>query len=75
MESTLMGHPESEIPFCVRKLKICDGNGTVISDIQDNHQTIHRVTFEQPLETTKIRIVMEHPGRHVPAALFGVVAY
>ncbi|MFC4871780.1 FAD-dependent oxidoreductase [Negadavirga shengliensis] len=75
MESTLMGHPESEIPFCVRKFKICDGNGTVISDIQDNHQTIHRVTFEQPLETAKIRIVMEQPGQHVPAALFGVVAY
>ena len=50
MESTLMGHPESEIPFCAKSYKIKDGSGTVIYHKKDNHQSIQKIQ----LPSTKI---------------------
>src|SRR5699024_6738595 len=40
MESTLRGHPERVMPFCVRSYRILDNNGEVIYEKEDNYQTI-----------------------------------
>lgn len=75
LESTLMGHPESEIPFCVNHFKICDDRGNCLADVSDNHQTRFQVKLSQPVTTQSIKIILRHPSASVPAALFGILCY
>ncbi|MEX2511576.1 MAG: FAD-dependent oxidoreductase [Cyclobacteriaceae bacterium] len=75
MESTLMGHPESEIPFCIKAFKVIDGNGNRVAEVKDNHRTIYHLKLAEPLKTDKLKIVFEHPSAEIPAALFGVVCF
>ncbi len=73
MESTLMGHPESEIPFCIKSYRIKDGSGKLLHTEDANHQTINTISFEPPLVTDVLLIEVDHPGKNVPAALFGLI--
>jgi hypothetical protein len=75
MESVLMGHPERAMPFCVKHYRVLDGQGNVVSEVTDNHQTRNTVRFAEPLLTDTLTI--ECLGSHgpVPAALFEVRAY
>jgi hypothetical protein len=75
MESVLMGHPENVMPFCVRNYLIKDDNGNVVYEKKDNYQTLNRITFDEPIITTKITIEVEHPSNEVPAAIFSVRCY
>lgn len=75
MESTLLGHPESEMPFCIKKFRILDGQGNVLASLADNHQTIFTLELAEPLETDRIRVEVEHPQPDIPAALFGITCY
>ncbi|WP_209329264.1 FAD-dependent oxidoreductase [Lunatimonas salinarum] len=75
MESTLLGHPESEMPFCVQCFNIKDGSGRVLTSVEGNHQTIYTLVLEEPVETDTIRVEVAHPQPHIPAALFGITCY
>ncbi|NHE56039.1 FAD-dependent oxidoreductase [Cyclobacterium plantarum] len=75
LESTLMGHPESEIPFCVKHFKVLDDRGNCLTEVHDNHQTRYRLKFVKPLSTQSIKIILQHPAASVPAALFGILCY
>ncbi|MEX0643051.1 MAG: FAD-dependent oxidoreductase [Pirellulales bacterium] len=75
MESVLMGHPENVMPFCVRNYRVCDERGQVHHEVIDNHQTRNTIHLTSPIETTSLRIEVEHPSCHVPAALFEVRCY
>ncbi|WP_158861191.1 FAD-dependent oxidoreductase [Lunatibacter salilacus] len=75
MESTLMGHPESEIPFCVPYVKICAGTGDLLAEIKDNHQSVFTLTLKEAVETKQLKIYLQHPSAQVPASLFGVLCY
>lgn len=73
MESSLMGHPEDVVPFCVRKHKIYDERGRLLHEQDSNHQTINRVVLENPIETSLLRITLEHPFPEIPASLFEII--
>ncbi|CDF79837.1 fumarate reductase/succinate dehydrogenase flavo protein-like protein [Formosa agariphila KMM 3901] len=73
MESTLMGHPEDVIPFCVQNYKIMDATGNVLVEKNGNHQTINTWQFNTPILTKKIVIELEHPSAHVPASIFEII--
>ncbi|UCS95843.1 FAD-dependent oxidoreductase [Echinicola marina] len=73
MESTLMGHPESEIPFCVKSYRILDKRGEILYQKEDNHQTVNTIRFDG-LELDQLTIELDHPSKDVPAALFGLIA-
>ena len=75
MESVLMSHPESVMPFCVRNYRIKDGNGNVLAEKRDNYQTLNRIQFSAPVTTDVLVIELEHPSVDVPAALFAVRCY
>ncbi|MBD3629311.1 MAG: hypothetical protein HUJ21_14415 [Cyclobacterium sp.] len=75
LESTLMGHPESEIPFCVKHFKVLDDRGNCLTEVRDNHQTRYRLKLVKPLSTQSIKIILQHPAASVPAALFGILCY
>ena len=75
MESVLMGHPEREIPFCVKHYRIVScADGSTAYECRDNHQTRNVIVLPQPLETDAITIeVLETHGE--PAAVFQVRCY
>lgn len=75
MESVLMTHPETVMPFCVRAYKVKDDKGNVIAACNDNHQTYNRIHLDAAITTSKLTIEVEHPSEHVPAAVFAVRCY
>jgi len=71
-ESAQWGHPENEMPFCVRSYKIFDAEGNMIYQNQKNHQAINKIVLSPKVFTDKLSIVFEKPLAHVPIAVFGI---
>jgi hypothetical protein len=72
MESSLQGHPEDVMPFCVQKYEVLDENGTVLFAQTENHQTINRIRLPEPVRTRSLELRLLHPESGVPGGLFGV---
>jgi hypothetical protein len=72
MESSLYGHSESVMPFCINNYIITDSNGAVVYQTEDNHQTINRISFEPPLVTDRLVMQLKKP-LSAPAAVFEVL--
>ena len=75
MESVLMQHPENVMPFCIRNYSIYDGDGMLVKNIKDNHQTRNTITLEVPLLTDILVIKCEHPAINIAAAIFEIRCY
>lgn len=73
LESVLLIHPETVIPFCVRNYRILDDNGSLIRQIGDNHQTVNRIELEEARELSGLNIELEHPEEKIPAGLFQLI--
>jgi len=74
MESVLMGHPERDMPFCIRHYRIRDAVGRILHEEEDNHQSLNRIRLDQPVTTDGLHI--EVLGTHgAPAALFAFRCY
>lgn len=70
MESSLFGHPEEVVPFCVRHYRLYDDHDQLVYEKKDNHQTINRIVPSRPLHTRALRLELDAPAPGVPAALF-----
>jgi hypothetical protein len=75
MESTLMGHPESKMPFCVGEYRLTDGKGIVLAECANNHQTRNTIRLDVPVTTDKLVLEVTHPSATIPASLFEIRAY
>jgi hypothetical protein len=75
MESVLMSHPESVMPFCVRDFMICDEHRQRIYSATGNYQSKVTVTLDQPVKTKTIHIHLKKNLANVPAAMFDVRCY
>jgi hypothetical protein len=75
MESVQMGHPESDMPFCVSKYRILDASGKILVEEASNHLSQREHTLAAPVTTTALRVEVAHPSPAVPAALFALRAY
>ncbi|MDN5200323.1 FAD-dependent oxidoreductase [Fulvivirgaceae bacterium BMA10] len=75
LESSLLEHPEHEMPFCVKNYRIKNCNEEILYEMKQNHQTINRIQFEKPITTAALKIELEHPSNKVPAALFEVCCF
>lgn len=75
MESVQMGHPERDMPFCVRCYRIRNAAGDVLLAVDDNHQTRREHVLPSPVETDRLLLELVHPSSLVPAALFEVRVY
>ena len=69
METVLMAHPENEMPFCVKRVRVWNDREELVAEILDNHQSQRRIDFGVVLSTRSLRIEVEHPSEMVPAAL------
>lgn len=75
MESVLMTHPETVMPFCVRSYRVKDDAGNLIAEGKDNYQAFNRLVLASPVNTTQLVIEADHPSAHVPAAICAVRCY
>ena len=75
MESVLWGHPEREMPFCIRKYRILDDSGAPIATCAGNHQTRNVIVLEPAVRSRELRFEFEAPTPNVPAALFELRCY
>ena len=75
MESSLMGHPEAAMPFCVKDYRVLNCGRQLIADVADNHQTRNTLTFDPPVITEHLEIELLASHGNVPAALFEVRCY
>lgn len=73
LESSLLGHNEDIIPFCVREYKILDGADKIIYQTTINHQTINKIVLDSPVKTSVLKLQIEHPAENIPAALFKII--
>lgn len=72
MESSLMGHPESVMPFCARSYKIKDQNGIIIYETKANHQTINTIELPESIKTKTLSIEFEPLSVDIPVSLFEI---
>jgi len=74
METVQMGHPEREIPFCVKDFDLLDDRGTVIYQGRGNHRTRHGVELAESVELTELtlRVLATHGA---PAAVFQIQCF
>lgn len=72
MESSLWGHPESVIPFCVRNFKVYDDQKNEILSVEGNYQTIVSHNFENAIQTKEITIEIEPISENVPVSVFEI---
>lgn len=74
MESILMTHPETAMPFCVKRYEITDDQGQVIALCEDNHQTRNVINLSETVTTRALNVhLIETHG--TPAALFDLRCY
>lgn len=73
LESSLQGHPENVIPFCLKEYSISDAIGNVLYAVKDNHQAINKILFKHPVTTKQLRIKCKHPSTFIPASIFEII--
>lgn len=74
MESVLMGHPERNMPFCVKDYRILDSRGLVVAERRGNYQTRNSLRLTEPVTTTQLQVeILSTHG--APAAVFEVRCY
>ncbi len=75
MESSLLGHPESVIPFTVRNLKVTKCDDTILASEEANHQTIYTIELSVPVETSGLKFHFEHPTGDISAGVFEICCF
>jgi hypothetical protein len=75
LESTLRVHPERVVPHLVRSFCVEDGQGATLYAMDDNHQSMQRVRFSEPVTVRALKCFFNHPSARVPAAVFGIQVF
>lgn len=75
METVLMNHPESIMPFCVQDFIICDDMKRRLYEKSGNYQSRHTITFDTSVITQAIHIHLKANSLNVPPSLFEVRCY
>ncbi len=71
LESTLMGHPERRIPFCIENYEIF-ADGKLIHSVKDNYLTVNHIRLEKPVQAEKLTVKLGKQHSHIPVSLFGI---
>ncbi len=75
METSLYGHPEDVMPFTVKDYRLTDGNGRVFAEVNDNHQTVNWIEFDEPIDTDILQVEVISSHGDAPAAVFALYCY
>ncbi len=72
LESSLYGHPERTIPFCVSDYAIFTEDGTLLRRVTGNRLTQNQIRLDKSVSTRKIVIRLEQKHSNIPVSLFGI---
>lgn len=72
LETVLMEHPETTMPFCIRNYRLKLQDGTMLYEKQNNYQTINTIMLEKPVVTDNLILELDHPASTTPASLLGI---
>ncbi|MCY3834771.1 MAG: FAD-dependent oxidoreductase [Chloroflexi bacterium] len=75
METVQRGHPEDVMPFAVKHYRLLNGQGKILAEVTDNHQTVNQIRFDEPIETERLQVEMLESQGEAPAALFALHCY
>jgi hypothetical protein len=75
LESTLMEHPESSIPFIISDYTIEDEKGNILKKVAGNYQAINTITFEHPCKTNELIFNFSRRYGHIPVSVFNISVY
>ena len=67
MESVLEDHPECAITSCVRHFRVTSGDGTLLADVGEHHQTRWRLDLHESLLTDTVVIEILETWGALPA--------
>lgn len=73
MESSLYGHPEDRVPFCISDFQIEDHEHNLIAQVSNNYQGVVRHSFEESIKTSFLRIRFTKPNQFAPVAVFEII--
>jgi len=74
LESVQWGHPERAVPQCVKAFRVKDGQGRVLVEVAENHQSRFTLNLEAPLQTEAVTVeILAMNGEHSPASVFEVL--
>ncbi len=75
LESVLINHPESIIPFCVQDVRIYDDHNNLVFEKVGNYETIISINLAVPLSTRELVIRLAKAHTHIPVSLFSIQIY
>ncbi|WP_339724384.1 FAD-dependent oxidoreductase [uncultured Paraglaciecola sp.] len=73
LESTLYGHPEDRVPFCVEHVQILDAQGTVLFEKTDNYQGVVHCVLPTAISSDQLQIKLLKTHKDCPIALYEVI--
>lgn len=75
LESVLINHPESIIPFCVQDFSIYDDQNRLVFEKVGNYETVIELNLQTPLLTNELVIRLSKTHDHIPVSLFSIQIY
>ncbi|MFO7731257.1 MAG: FAD-binding dehydrogenase, partial [Spirochaetia bacterium] len=75
METVLLGHHDSEMPYCVRNFQIIDDDGRIVVEKNDNYHSQCEFTFESPLFTRSLKLKILDVWGDSPGAVYAFRCY
>ena len=75
LESTLRGHVERRVPFCIQRYRVYDDRGNLIGEERNNYKTVNRLRFPEPLVSRLLKIEVERPDDCIPPSIFEVMVH
>ncbi|RZJ23606.1 MAG: FAD-dependent oxidoreductase [Acinetobacter sp.] len=75
LESSLYGHPEDVLPFCIRNYVVKADAAKLIYTKENNYQTINKIKLSETIITKELIFEFDRPSPNVPAAVFKILVY
>jgi hypothetical protein len=67
METVLKNHPEHAMPSCVRSFRVKTGDGTVLAEVSDHHQTLWWLKLPEAVNTDAVLVEILETWGGLPA--------
>lgn len=74
METVLMSHPESKMPFCIQEFSI-KANGKTLYCENQNYQSFCSIQLAESVESDKLKIEFKKPNSFTAASIFAIRCY
>lgn len=75
MESVLINHPESIIPFCVQDFSIYDDSDNLVFEKIGNYKTLVELNLQIPIHSSELIIRLSKTNEQIPVSLFSIQIY